>query len=81
MGPPASPPAKEAVEQAVEKLRASGAASVTPPDLFKAANDVAWDMGLMLSATDVWKAVYEAGGYDFYDNVPPDTTLMEIGPS
>ncbi len=78
MGPPASPPAKEAVEGARENLRASGAASVTPPDLFNAANDVAWESGLLLSQTDVWAAVYESGGYD-YENPPADDTLMPLG--
>ena len=80
MGPPPSPVARDAVERAAEKLRASGATSVTPPDLFTAANDAAWESGLMLTKTDVWVAVYEWGGFDYYSNPPSDDTLMALRP-
>lgn len=78
MGPPASPPATQAVEQAVANLRASRETSVTPPDLFKAANDVALESGLMLSQTDLWVAVYAWGGFDYYGNVPAGDTSMPL---
>lgn len=78
MGPPASPPATQAVEQAVANLRAARETSVTPPDLFKAANDVALESGLMLSQTDLWVAVYAWGGFDYYGNVPADDTSMPL---
>jgi hypothetical protein len=32
---------------------------VTPPELFTAANESAWDAGFMLSQANVWIAVYE----------------------
>lgn len=77
MSPVASPMAKQAVSLAVEKLRHQGVVSSTPPQLFAAANDAAWDAGLMLSGSDVWMAVYDWGGYD-YDNPPPDETAMKL---
>lgn len=64
--------------RAVEGLRASGATAVTACDLFKAANDAAWESGAMLSQNDMWVAVYEWGGYDYYSNVPPDETQMPL---
>lgn len=78
MGPPASPQARDAVERAVANLRSSGEALVTPPDLFNAANDAAWESGLMLSQSDLWVAVYAWGGFDYYDNVPSDDTSMPL---
>jgi hypothetical protein len=76
--PVASAVAQDAVKHAVERLRLSGAPSITPPELFAAANDAAWDAGLMLSQADVWEAVYEWGGFD-YDDPPPDDTTMSLG--
>ena len=78
-GPPASPMATEAVERAVHQLTDAGRKAVTPPELFDVAHNVAWDMGLMLSKSDVWIAVYDWGGYDYYGVVPPDDTLIELG--
>jgi hypothetical protein len=74
----ASAVAQDAVKHAVELLRLSGAASITPPELFAAANDTAWDAGLMLSQADVWQAVYEWGDFTD-DNPPPDDTTMSLG--
>jgi len=78
MHPPASPVAKEAVESGVARLLASGVSVATPPDLFGAANDAAWEAGLMLSQSDVRVAVYEWDGY-VYDDPPPDDTLIDLG--
>jgi len=75
--PPASPLAQAAVERAAGDLRASGVSSVTPPELFAAANDAAWDLGYMLSSADVWTAVYAWKGFD-YGNPPPDDTPMSL---
>jgi hypothetical protein len=76
--PVASAVAQDAVKHAVERLRLSGAPSITAPELFAATNDAAWDVGLMLSQADVWQAVYEWGGFD-YDDPPPDDTTMSLG--
>jgi hypothetical protein len=78
VGPVASAFAQDAVKHAIERLRLSGVTSTTPPELFAATNDAAWDAGLMLSQADVWQAVYEWGGLD-YDNPPPDGTPMSLG--
>lgn len=77
MRPVASVFAQDAVKHAVERLRLSGVPSITPPELFAAANDAAWDAGLMLSQANVWQAVYEWGGFE-YDNPPPDDTPMSL---
>jgi hypothetical protein len=67
-----------AVEHPAERLRRSGASMVTPPEPVAAANDSAWDAGLMLSQGDVWMAVYQWGGFS-YDDPPPDDTTMSLG--
>ena len=77
--PSASPIAVEAVSSAVDLLRQRGIRSGSPSELFAAANDVAWDGGLMLSKADVWIAVYEVGGFD-YDSPPPDDTVSRSKP-
>lgn len=73
----ASPMTRQAVSLAVEALRGRGVVSCTPPELFEAAKDAAWDAGLMFSDADVWMAVYEWGGYG-YDDPPPDDTAMTL---
>jgi hypothetical protein len=78
MSPLASPVAKQAVRRAVERVRQSGAASVTPPKLLDMATDAAWDVGLMLSTSDIWMAVYEWGGFT-QDDPPPDDLAMSLG--
>lgn len=75
-GPPATPVATAAVERALENLRASGVDSVTPPELFAATNDAAWDLGCMLIAVDVWTAVYARMGFDRGDPPPDDITML-----
>ena len=69
--------AYDAVAHAAERLGRSGVSSVTPPELFEAANDLAWDAGLMLSQADVWTAVYQWGGFS-YDDPPPDDTPVHV---
>lgn len=76
-GPVASPMARQAVRLAIEGLRSSEVSYCTPPELFGAANDAAWNGGVILSQSDVWSAVYEWGGHD-YNNPPPDNTMMRI---
>ena len=73
----ASPMAAQAVSLAVNAARGRGLGSCTPPELFAAANDAAWDAGQMLSQSDVWTAVYEWGGYN-YENPPPDDTAIPL---
>ena len=51
--------------------------SCTPPELFEAANDAAWDAVQMLSQSAVWTAVYEWGGFN-YENPPPDDTAITL---
>jgi hypothetical protein len=43
------------------------------PELFAAANDSAFNVGLMRHA-DVWTAVYQWGGFDDEDPPTDDTT-------
>lgn len=77
MSPFVSPVARQAVAAAAHTLQSQGLVFCTPPQLFQAATDAAWDAGLLLTNSDVWGAVYEWGGYD-YDFPPPDDIVMAL---
>lgn len=75
MGPTATPIARSAVALAVQSLRARGVFSCTLSQLFTAANDAAWDSGLMLSKSDVWQAVFEWAGGDYEASLTEETLM------
>jgi hypothetical protein len=74
---PPTPQATAAVEYAIAALTTAGISSVSPPELFTATNDAAWDLGYMLSSVDAWTAVYARMGYD-YAAPPPDIAVIEL---